>query len=345
VALLVLIIVAAACAPTSKRPEVSKAASEAEADKQRELIIEDRMEKYQRLANIAYPFLERNIDLCKDKTKISLEGIWVNRYSFGKEYEGTMTRMGFANTANLFATGNGSALTLAGVSVGDALIGINGWAIPAGKDAIKHAGEKLDELTSHSTTIRLDVQTKNGPRQIDVTAHRICAYGFAVETKDEVNAHADGENIVITTGLMRFTQNDYELATVFGHEMAHNVMGHMGKKETNAAIGGVFDVLFALFGGNTQGAFGQMGAEAYSKSFEAEADYVGLYLMARAGYPVDGAANIWRRFALTNPGSASATLAVSHPPTPERFLALEQTAVEIDGKIKAGAPLNPEIEK
>lgn len=337
----VVLLALGACSTATKRPMVSKAETEAEAEKQRELIVHETVQQYRRLWNVAVPMLERNVDLCRDKTRLSLEGNWGNKYSFGDEYESTMTRLGYAATATLAATGSGSALTQAGVGLGDTLVRINGWTVPAGKDAIKQMFEKLDEATKQNPVVHLSLVTTSGPREVDVTAHGICAYDFAILHSDVVNAGSDGEHIVLTTGLMRFAQDDVELATVFGHEMAHNVMGHVGKEKSAKLWTGL---LGALTGGVSL-LFTGTHPEGDPAELESEADYVGLYLIARAGYSADSAANIWRRVALEHPGSASAKLATDHPSTPERFVFLEKTAAEIDGKISRGAPLVPEFRK
>ena len=112
-----------------------------------------------------------------------------------------------------------------------------------------------------------------------------------------INAFADGEAVYMMAGMMRFAENDQELALILGHELAHNVEAHISAKKVNATIGLVFDLLAAGAGVNTRGAFSQAGANSYSQDFESEADYVGLYYLARAGIEVDGAAYFWRRMA------------------------------------------------
>jgi predicted Zn-dependent protease len=78
----------------------------------------------------------------------------------------------------------------------------------------------------------------------------------------------------------------------------------------------------------------------YSQDFESEADYVGLYVVARAGMPIDNAPRFWRRM-----GSQVAPGAISHgtthPPTAQRFVALEAAVAEIKAKQAAGQPLLP----
>jgi predicted Zn-dependent protease len=83
------------------------------------------------------------------------------------------------------------------------------------------------------------------------------------------------------------------------------------------------------------------GAGVYSVEFEQEADYVGLYFMAQAGYKIDEAPNFWRRMATSN--SSSISMKSSHPTHPERFLALETTVKEIKDKIANNQPLKPEM--
>jgi predicted Zn-dependent protease len=96
------------------------------------------------------------------------------------------------------------------------------------------------------------------------------------------------------------------------------------------------DVLFALGGVNTQGAFMRAGQAAgagfHSVEFEAEADYVGVYYMARAGYQVDGVEDFWRRFGAEH---ANAIFVKSdHPAAPARYLAIARARDEVVAKRK-----------
>jgi predicted Zn-dependent protease len=107
--------------------------------------------------------------------------------------------------------------------------------------------------------------------------------------------------------------------------------------------GAVVDVAFAVLGVNTGGAFTKVGIEsgkaAFSVGFETEADYVGLYIVALAGYNFAEAPNLWRRMAVLNP--ASIDHSKSHPSAPERFVALEGGVKEIQEKKARKQPLRP----
>ncbi len=84
----------------------------------------------------------------------------------------------------------------------------------------------------------------------------------------------------------------------------------------------------------------ERGAQAYSKDFEREADYVGLYILARAGHDLEGALDIFRAFAIAEPGSSR--YSSTHPSHTERILLMEATIREIETKRAAGEALEPE---
>ena len=194
--------------------------------------------------------------------------------------------------------------------------------------------------------IRLKIFRNGNKRKISSELDSICNYPIKLSKGDAVNAYADGDQIVITRGMLRFAQNDSELALVIGHELAHNVMGHIDSKMINAIPGFLLDLAAGFLGGvYTQGFFSKLTANAYSQEFEAEADYVGIYMMARAGLNFESAPNFWRRMASIHPGSIRNNHLASHPATPKRFLALEQTVNEIKRKISRGEPITPEKTK
>jgi predicted Zn-dependent protease len=176
-----------------------------------------------------------------------------------------------------------------------------------------------------------------------------CGYDVYVQDSPEVNASADGKEIFVMRGVVEFVENDSELALVIAHELAHNTMGHLVKQSQNRAIGmlagATLDVAAAAAHANTQGYFTKLGAKvgggAYSQEFEAEADYVGMYYMARAGYPMAGVEGFWRRMAAENPKQI--TMGLDHPSSAARFVAIAETRAEIEAKQRASLPLEPNL--
>jgi predicted Zn-dependent protease len=108
-------------------------------------------------------------------------------------------------------------------------------------------------------------------------------------------------------------------------------------------LGLLVDVLIAgATGVDTRGAFSELGGKAYSKDFELEADYAGIYLAYRAGYDVSQAANVWRKMAIETGSATAKRYSSTHPSSPKRFIAQEQTYAEILNKEIDGQPLLPD---
>lgn len=177
-----------------------------------------------------------------------------------------------------------------------------------------------------------------------------CNYKYALEKADSVNAYADGKNIVMSEGMMAFA-NDNQVALVLAHEFAHNMMGHIDAKKQNIGVGSIvgtlLDSLAQTQGVNTGGQLSSLGSQAgsirYSKEFEKEADYVGLYITDIAGFDISSSPDFWRKMSKLDKRSIYGT--TTHPTNPERYIGLAKTIKEINEKKKRGAKLVPNIEK
>ena len=176
-----------------------------------------------------------------------------------------------------------------------------------------------------------------------------CAIPINYVPSDDVNAQTDGEKIIINSGIVRAAHTDAQLANVIGHELAHANLGHHSKKGINMVLGMVgglaIDGGFAIGGIYTNGTFtrhlGQAGAMAFSVEFEREADYVGAYYTARAGYDLAGTEEFWREVGITHPDEIR--FAKTHPTTPVRFVQMREVAAEIADKKRRHLPLMPEL--
>ena len=216
--------------------------------------------------------------------------------------------------------------------------------------------KKYDAAEVNTLALRLDpiaVRVEHAAIQLCHEmrgAQANCAYKVILDPKEiGLNAHADGKNVVINPGMVDFAANDTHLAFVIAHEFAHNIMAHIAAQQKNVAIGGILgtlgDALAQSQGVNTSGAFGKIGANQallkYSPGFETEADYVGLYILARAGYPIEQAPDFWRIMSLSEPKAIYVTS--THPNNPSRTIAMEKAIIEIHAKQQASQPLLPNI--
>lgn len=130
---------------------------------------------------------------------------------------------------------------------------------------------------------------------------------FAVIEDDRmVNAFAlPGGKVAVFTGLLRYTQNEAGLATVMGHEVAHALQRHGAERMSRgileqiaqvgsmaAAAAGAVDPSAVV---GLQNAYGVGFSLPFNRKQESEADFIGLRLMAQAGYDPREAVPFWER--------------------------------------------------
>ncbi len=331
-----------ACAPTTRRVSVDPALARVEASKQREIALESQMDDQFRLLRVAWPLLVAGADLCGKEVRAAPGFVHANRYVFPKELRDTAARVyGVGESLKVLNVFPGSPADTAGVKAGDTLISLAGRPATTGQTAARDFTTYIRSQLQAGRTLPLVVSRNGQNLTLGITPVKTCAYDVLLGAGDEVNAYADGARVVITPGMMRFARDDTELSLVIAHELAHNAMGHIDAQTVNVTLGSIVDILAAAYGINTQGLGRQAGQIMYSQDFEAEADYVGLYIMARGGGDIANAPKFWRRMAAAHPASIEKSHAVTHPSTPERFLALEKTVVEIQNKRAHGEALVP----
>ncbi len=157
----------------------------------------------------------------------------------------------------------------------------------------------------------------------------------------EINAIAlPGGFLYVNTGLIMAADEEDQIAGVIAHEIAHVAARHWASQMTKATIA-QYAMLPILFIPMTYGVYYGI-VEAYmngiplaflkfSRSAEAEADYLGIQYMYKAGYDPNSYVGFFGRIIeqdRRSPGSIP-TVFASHPPTAERILKSDQEIKEI----------------
>jgi hypothetical protein len=343
-----LLALAACAGPITMSPQGNGMEIAQETQRERELVYKQLVRDQDRIFNVSFPIMAVNVPFC-DRVAPGFGMTFWNLETEKQEYHQAAT-----NLYNLHAVlavknvADNSPAARASIHSGDFVIAINNQNIPHGYDARKTAYQILDRADYG----KVDVLIERNGQLINTVVQpvKVCAYPVNYDYNDtEINAHADGQNIFVAKGIVRFTNNDNELALVIAHELGHNAMHHIDKQKGNALIGGLgglaIDAVLASAGVNSGGEFGklgeQMAAQAYSVAFEQEADYVGMYFMERAGYNSTGVADFWRRYAAETPKAL--TNRTTHPTSPERFIAIDHAHKEIAKKKALGQPLIPNL--
>ena len=167
-----------------------------------------------------------------------------------------------------------------------------------------------DILRSAPLTANPDVNDlihRVGRRIADAANKPEYHWEFAViEEPSMVNAFClPGGKVAIFTGILPIAKNEAGLATVMGHEVAHALQRHGAERISRsileqiaqlgtlaAAATGAIDP--AVMQG-IQSAYGVGVSLPFNRKQESEADFVGLQLMAKAGYDPREAVPFWER--------------------------------------------------
>jgi hypothetical protein len=222
---------------------------------------------------------------------------------------------------------DGGPARRAGLQAGNEIIAMNGRPMGEGNGATERF-IGASNLAARDGTVTL--QLVDG-RTLAIQPDEVCDDTTLLVRSPDINAAADGNSIAITTGLFDITKSDDELALILGHELAHNTLGHLGNGGApSSRTGKLIDAMMK--------AVMLQQAAGFSPAKEKEADYIGLYFMARAGFDVSAAEKMWTRL---NRMVGNATLAKTHPSGPERLAALKGAITEIRAKQKAGVALTP----
>jgi membrane-associated protease RseP (regulator of RpoE activity) len=342
----ILLSLAACASPATQAPVISAAEATAEAARQSEYVIERRRAEMARLSGVVNRIRVANEDLCPRKAP------WIGAtFETIHDYAPDLRPA----AAAVLALGDQPQVTFlvpdgpaqaAGLAIGDRVLAVEDKPVVKGAKGRRLLDRTIREAAADGA-VSLTVERQGVSTPVAVTAKTTCGYQFSLLDGNDVNAYADGDDVFVYRGLLRFVESDDELAAVIGHELAHNTMGHVQKsvanRNTGIAGGLLIDLALAAGGVDTQGAFakagGQIGGQAYSQEFETEADYVGMYYLARAGHSMDNVEGFWRRMAAENPEAIK--FGYSHPTTPVRSLNMSKTREEIEGKRSSGVSLAP----
>lgn len=175
-----------------------------------------------------------------------------------------------------------------------------------------------------------------------------------IDAPDMINAWAlPGGKMAVYTGLFQAVKNEAQLAAVMGHECSHAIARHSGERMSQQSA-----AQFALAGIGIGASYSELSPAAqqavmaasgagaqygvllpFSRHQESEADELGLFIAADAGYDPREAVELWKNMASVG-GEKPPEWASTHPSddTRQRRLAeLMPRALEI-WKARGGKP-------
>lgn len=158
---------------------------------------------------------------------------------------------------------------------------------------------------------------------------------------DEINAMAlPGGFFYVNSGLILACDSEDELAGVMAHEIAHVAAHHAAREMTKLNYMQLGQIPLIIFTQGTWTGYGIYEASqlavpltflSFSREYEAEADFLGIQYMYKAGYDPQGMVSIFEKLAALEkhkPGALSKAFS-DHPATPDRIAAVENEIATI----------------
>jgi predicted Zn-dependent protease len=173
-------------------------------------------------------------------------------------------------------------------------------------------------------------------RWLDANNHQ----GYLKDYKWEYNLVDDklvnawcmpGGKIVFYTGILPIAENEAGIAAIMGHEVAHALANHGQQRMSAGMIQQGVGVGVALATKDKSASEQTMWMQAFavgssvggmlpfSRSHETEADEIGLFLTAIAGYNPDEASLLWERMKANNDGKSPPEFLSTHPSNDSRI--------------------------
>lgn len=162
------------------------------------------------------------------------------------------------------------------------------------------------------------------------------AWEFNLIESNEVNAFCmPGGKVAFYTGILPYCKDENGIAVVMGHEIAHAIAEHGNERMSQGLVqqlgGMALDVAMQNEPAQTQAIFASaygLGSQygvmlPFSRKHESEADELGLYFMAMAGFDPRKAPEFWTRMSQSG-GPQPPEMMSTHPSDATRIANLNK---------------------
>lgn len=169
---------------------------------------------------------------------------------------------------------------------------------------------------------------------LDVAGEKRDRWEIQVFNDESPNAFAlPGNKIGVHTGMIKLATTPDQLAAVIGHEIGHvqarhgaervsmNVVAQSGQQLASIAMQNNENAQLAMAAIGLGAQFGVI--LPYSRTHESEADYIGLELMAKAGFNPEESVALWQNMAKAGGGSTPEFMS-THPSNQTRIKQLRE---------------------
>lgn len=209
-----------------------------------------------------------------------------------------------------------------------------------GEKSYKQALSKSEVITNTTDARRVQ---NIGLKIAQVANRPDFKWEFKLVNNEAKNAFClPGGKVVVYNGILEVAKNDAQLATVMAHEVAHALARHGAERMSSAmvqqGIQVIGNVVLASTAPEYTNVFNQaygIGSQVgvmlpYGRLQENEADEIGIYLMAKAGYDINEALNFWKN--MSKGKKQTNEFFSTHPSSSTRIANIQRVIEKIEAK-------------
>ena len=198
------------------------------------------------------------------------------------------------------------------------------------KTKLIESGKEIDQINKVTNNLKTAIKNYYKSKGRKDPTSNFAWEVVLVDNKEVKNAWCmPGGKMAVYSGILEIANNEGSLAALMGHEIAHAVARHGSERASQGLILdlGTMAVEKLLIGRPLTGdsrklynyftTFGVM--LPFSRSHEAEADYLGLVFMHFAGYDLDESYKMWERMDKLNSGNRTPEFLSTHPSSKTRI--------------------------
>jgi hypothetical protein len=285
-----------------------------------------------RLTDIAYRIRVEGAELCGEEISPVLGVVAWRRTNLHNRLLKALAEEVWALTHDyrVMHVVRGSPADRVGLEPGDHILRLSG--VRVGKSS------QLFEVLRSSEGDPLRLTVLRGGQSLELDLERIegCYHQAVLSSSSALLTSATGEEqVIFPMGLMRLARSDDEIALAIAHQLGHQLLPEQDDEKPKPGE--------------------LLQAEADRTRREVDADRLGLYLAARAGFRIEGVIGYLERVGIEEPWRLffagrwhGRNYYVHYQPfaahgfIPQRIVALRDTIDEVNDKQTRGEPLIPE---
>jgi hypothetical protein len=264
---------------------------------------------------------------------------FANRPAYTRMWQPFAAELGISDTVRVLSVAKGGGAESAGLRAGDRIVSLDGVPATPGDRVVSalrsHAAKSAD---GGARTLPATVRRDGRELSLSMPLDSVCALAFMSWRDDGPDAWSGDETIAVTTGMLAFAASDDELAILLAHEIAHRIVREgRPRGKMDAVLDATGDFATSAIGYATDDRWAQMKrdrpTEPTSREDERRADELTVEILRRAGRPVTGLREFWRRLLVPDP--ARMPYVRAHELSAERLFRLDELSRSVPSR---GAP-------